>query len=163
MFILPQFLKMTFEEGRQVTVFASTDKILGLSQHHCGENISLDQGPAGSINLTLPGRFSDTNIGNDRSSQADETPPASVCTWIIDIPRGWTVLLTLLRLERDSAVWVRCVWNEEDHILVSKGTLVLSHCDENKATLSWRADGGSSNSIQLSYYGRKPWHSYPIY
>lgn len=53
-------------------------------------------------------------------------------------------------------MWVRCVWNEENHILVSKETVVLSHCDANKATLSWRADGGSSNPIQLSYYGRKP-------
>lgn len=63
--------------------------------------------------------------------------------------------LTLLRLERGSLVWVRCVWNK-DQVLVNGGTVVLSRCDKNKATLSWRAAGQSSNSIQLSYHGRKP-------
>lgn len=163
-FILPQsFLKMTFEKGKAALlfhhylffIFALADKILALSQHHCGENVSLDRGPAGSINLTSPGRFNDTTAVNNASSQTDEPLPDAVCSWIIDIPPGRTVRLTLLQLERGSAVWVRCVWSKEDHILVSRGTVVLSHCDQNKATLSWREDGGSSNSIQLSYHGRK--------
>lgn len=154
---------MTFKKGKaaplihHLLVFSPlADKLWALSQHGCGGNISLDQGPAGTINLTLPGRFNDTSIVNNASSQADETLPDSLCSWIIDIPLGRTVRFTLLRLDRGSAVRVRCVWDEEDHVLVSRGTAELSHCHHNKAALSWRDDGGSSNSIQLSYYGRKP-------
>eukprot|EP00066_Takifugu_rubripes_P021848 XP_011611114.1 PREDICTED: uncharacterized protein LOC105417679 [Takifugu rubripes] len=138
----------------------TTDKILSLSQHRCGGNISLDQGPAGTINLTLPGRLNDANVTNNTGSQTDEPVPVSVCTWIIDVPLGWTVHLALSESERGSTVWVRCVWNQKDHILETKGKVALSHCDGNKGTLLWGAAGQSPNSIRLSYYVQEDeWNS----
>lgn len=107
------------------------------------------------MNLTLPG------LTLTDPENAEETPPVSVCTWLIGIPLGRKVLLTPLWLESGSNVSVRCVWNEEHRFLESGGTVVLSHCDENKATLSWRGAGQSSHSIQLSY-GMKPLLGYPV-
>lgn len=135
-------------------VLALADQTSALSQHRCAEKASLDQGPAGSIHLTLPGRFNGAKVVDD--DQTRGSLPVWACSWNMVVPPGRTVLLTLLRLEPGSAVWVRCVWNQEDHILESQGTVALSQCDQNKATLSWRADGGSADSIQLSYRGRKP-------
>lgn len=136
--------------------FLSADKTLALSRHHCGGNVSLDQEPAGHINLTLPGLFTDTNRLNSTNHQSNETLPVSVCTWMIGIPLGRTVLLKLVWLESGSRISVRCFWNEEDHILEMEGTALLSRCNRNKATLSWTGAGHSSNSIQLSYYGMNP-------
>nr|XP_046227253.1 mucin-5AC [Scatophagus argus] len=130
----------------------TTDKTLALSHHHCGGNVSLDQKPAGHINLTLPVLSTDTNRLNVSSHRPDETKPVSVCTWMIDIPLRRLVLLKLVLLESGSNVSVRCVWNEEDRVLESGGTALLSGCDGNKATLSWTGAGRSSNAVQLSYY-----------
>ncbi|XP_071361097.1 uncharacterized protein [Trachinotus anak] len=121
----------------------TTDKTLALSHHHCGGNVSLDQEPVGHVSFTLPGLFTDTN-------KSDETP--SFCTWTIDIPLGRTVLLKVVWLESGSNISVRCVWKKEDQVLESEGTVLLSGCDGNKATLTWTGAGHSSNAIQLSYY-----------
>ncbi|XP_035516726.1 interphotoreceptor matrix proteoglycan 2 [Morone saxatilis] len=130
----------------------TTDKTLALSHHHCGGDVSLDQEPAGHINLTLPGLFTDTNRLNPMNLQSDETQPVSVCSWVIGIPLGRTVLLKVVWLESGSSISVRCVWNKQDQVLESGGTALLSGCDRNKATLSWTGAGHHSNGIQLSYY-----------
>ncbi|XP_038569139.1 uncharacterized protein LOC119898897 [Micropterus salmoides] len=130
----------------------TTDKTLALSHHHCGGKISFDQEPAGHINLTLPGLFTDPNRLNPTNHPSDKTLPASVCTWMLDIPLGRTVLLKLIWLESGSNISVRCVWNEEKQLLASGGTALLSDCDTNKATISWTGAGYSSNVIQVSYY-----------
>ncbi|XP_044047690.1 flocculation protein FLO11 [Siniperca chuatsi] len=130
----------------------TTDKTLALSHHHCGGNVSLDQEPAGRINLTLPGLFTDGNRLNPMNHQSDETLPVSICTWMIGIPLGQTVLLKVLWLESGSNISVRCVWNEEDRVLESGGTALLSGCDRNKAILTWTGAGHSSNEIQVAYY-----------
>lgn len=139
-----------------ICFFVSTDKTLALSHHHCGGNVSLDQeDPAGHINLTLPGLFTDANRLNPMSHQSDKN--LSRCTWMIDVPLGRTVLLKVVRLESGSSVSVLCVWKEEDHnqVLESGGTALLSGCDRNKATLTWSGPGHSSDEVQLSYYGEK--------
>ncbi|XP_018555288.1 mucin-5AC isoform X1 [Lates calcarifer] len=131
----------------------TTDKTLALSHHHCGGNVSLDQeDPAGHINLTLPGLFTDANRLNPMSHQSDKN--LSRCTWMIDVPLGRTVLLKVVWLESGSSVSVLCVWKEEDHnqVLESGGTALLSGCDRNKATLTWSGPGHSSDEVQLSYY-----------
>ncbi|XP_056229032.1 mucin-2 isoform X2 [Seriola aureovittata] len=128
----------------------TTDKTLALSHQRCGGNVSLDQEPDGHISLTLPGLFTDTNRPDSMNHESEETP--SLCTWMIDIPVGRTVLLKAVRLESGSNISVRCVWNEEDHVLENEGTALLSGCDGNKATLAWSGAGHSSNAIQLSYY-----------
>lgn len=162
LFFTSEFLKMTVANRKTGLlfsppfVFPCTDEILALSQHHCGGAISLDQGRVGTINLTLPGRFNDTSAVNNGSSQTDQPLPVSVCTWVIDIPLGCTVHLTLSRSDRGSTVWVRCAGNRENHVLVSGGTVALSHCDGNKGALLWGAAGQTSNSIRLSYYGMNP-------
>lgn len=130
-------------------VFPFPDKALALSQHPCGANISLDQGPAGSIHLTPPGRFNATN------ATSHGAPPPPACTWVLQVPPGRTVLLAPSGLERGWALAVGCVRDQDDHVLGSEGTVVLSRCDNDTATLSWRADGGSARSAGLRYYGRK--------
>ncbi|TDH15734.1 hypothetical protein EPR50_G00012980 [Perca flavescens] len=131
----------------------TTDKTLALSPNHCGGNVSLDQKPAGLINLTLPGLFTDTNNRpNPLNHQSDKTISVSTCTWTIGIPLGQTVLLKSVWLESGLSVSVRCVLNEEDQVLESGGTALLSGCDGNKATFSWTGPGRSSNEIQLFYY-----------
>ncbi|XP_059189844.1 uncharacterized protein si:ch211-14k19.8 isoform X2 [Centropristis striata] len=115
----------------------TTDKTLALLLGHCGGNVSLDQEPAGHINLTLPGLLTETN----------DTLP--VCTWTIGVPLGRTVLL---KLESGSIVSVSCVLNKEDQVLDIRGAALLSGCDRNKATLIWTGAGLFSNEIQLSYY-----------
>nr|XP_020478444.1 uncharacterized protein LOC109973302 [Monopterus albus] len=124
----------------------TTDKTLALLQHHCGGNVSLDQEPAGHINLTLPGHFTDNRF-NPMNPQSDKT--LFLCTWILDIPLGRTVLLKLLRLSVGSRISVRCVWNGEDQVLESLGVARLSGCD--KATITWTGLGHSSNTVQLYY------------
>lgn len=129
--------------------FLSTDKTLASSRHRCGGNVSLDQEPAGHINLTLPRLFTDGLNG---------TPPVWVCTWAIGLPAGRTVLLKLVRLESGSSASVRCFGNEAGRVLESEGTALLSGCDGNKAALSWTGAGRSSDPIQLVYYGMKLHH-----
>lgn len=143
------FFMMAHRGKSVISCFLSADKILALS--HCGGHVSLEE-PAGHMNLTLPGLYTDP-------ANADETPLVSVCTWLIGIPLGRKVLLTPLWLDSGSNVTVRCVWNEEHRFLESGGAVVLSHCDKNKATLSWRGARQSSNLIQLSY-GMKPFLSF---
>lgn len=130
----------------------TTDKTLALSHLYCGGNVSLEQEPAGHINLTLPRNFNVTNRLNPMNHQSGKT--LSLCTWIIDFPLGRTVLLKLEQLVGDSSVSVRCVWNGEDHVKVLEdgGTALLSGCGTNKTTLRWAGAGHSSNTIQLSYY-----------
>ncbi|XP_031719032.1 mucin-5AC isoform X1 [Anarrhichthys ocellatus] len=129
----------------------TTDKTLALLHHHCGGDVSLDKQPAGHINLTLPGLFTDTS-NTPMNHQSDRTPTVSVCTWTIGVPLGPTVLLKLVWLDSGSSVVVRCVLNEADQVLESGGTALLSHCDGNKATFTWTGAGRSSNEMQLSYY-----------
>ncbi|XP_073329195.1 uncharacterized protein [Pagrus major] len=126
----------------------TTDKTLALSHHHCGGNVSLDREPAGHINLTSPGLLTDTNRLEPVNDHSDETLHVSVCAWMIDIPLGRTVLL---KLESGSNISVRCFWNEEDRVLETGGTFLLSGCDGNKASLIWTG-AGHSNAVQLSYY-----------
>lgn len=130
--------------------------------HRCGGNVSLDQEPAGHINLTLPGHVNDTDRLNSTDQQSNDTRPGPICTWVIVLPPGRTVRLKSDWLGSDSNVSVRCLWNDEDGIRVSEGTALLSRCDNNKATLSWRGAGRTSNSIQLFYYGMKPLRLYPV-
>ncbi|XP_076583614.1 uncharacterized protein LOC143318952 [Chaetodon auriga] len=129
----------------------TTDKTLSLSQHLCGGNVSLDREPAGHINLTLPGHFTDASRLDPMSHQSDETLPVSVCTWMIGLPLDRTVLLKLVWSASGSIVSVRCLWNEEDQVLEIGATALLSGCDRNKATLSWTGAGRSSSAVQLSY------------
>ncbi|XP_075947671.1 uncharacterized protein LOC142949740 [Anarhichas minor] len=129
----------------------TTDKTLALLHHHCGGDVSLDKQPAGHINLTLPGLFTDTS-NTPMNHQSDRTPTVPVCTWTIGVPLGPTVLLKLVWLDSGSRVVVRCVLNEADQVLESGGTALLSHCDGNKATFTWTGAGRSSNEMQLSYY-----------
>lgn len=127
----------------------TTDKTLALSHQRCGGNVSLDQKPAGHVSLTAPGLFADTSTLEPTSHRPDETLPVSVCTWTIGVPAGRMVLL---KLERGSSVSVGCLWKEDDQVLESGGTVLLSGCDGNKASLSWSGAGHSSNEIELSYY-----------
>lgn len=135
--------------------FHFSDKTLALSNHHCGGNISLDQKPAGHINLTLPGLYTDTN-NNHTDNQTDKNLP--LCTWLIDVPVGTAVNLTLVQLEGGSSISVSCLWTEKDHdqVLKIRGTALLSGCDRDKATLSWTGSGHFS--VQLSYYGERPFY-----
>ncbi|XP_041640004.1 interphotoreceptor matrix proteoglycan 2 [Cheilinus undulatus] len=137
-----------------LVVIITTDKTLALSQHLCGEDVSLDQEPSGHINLTLPGLFTDsTDRPQTVTHHSHEATPASVCTWTLNIPLGRTVLLKLVWLGNSSSISIRCVWNEKDLILESGGgTALLSGCDGNKATLYWTGEGWPSNAIELSYY-----------
>lgn len=130
----------------------TTDKTLALPHHQCGGNVTLDQEPAGNINLTLPGLFTETNSLDPMNHQTDQTLPVSICTWLFDIPLGRMVHLKLLWLESGSSISVRCVWNEEDQVLESGGTALLSGCDRNKAILTWTGTRHYSNAIKLSYY-----------
>ncbi|XP_070684276.1 uncharacterized protein [Pempheris klunzingeri] len=129
----------------------TTDKTLALLHQRCGGNVSLDQQPAGHINLTTPGLFTDTDRLNPMNRQSDETISVRVCSWMIGVPPGRTVFFSLAWLESGSSVSVRCVWNEEDQVLESGVVALLSGCDGNKATLTWKGAGHSSNAIQLSY------------
>ncbi|KAA8595249.1 hypothetical protein FQN60_012384, partial [Etheostoma spectabile] len=61
-------------------------------------------------------------------------------------------IITTVWLESGWRVSVRCVLNEEDQVLDSGGTALLSGCDGNKATFNWTGPGRSSNEIQLFYY-----------
>lgn len=120
---------------------------------HCGGHVSLDQEPAGHISLTLPGLFNGSHSLDSTNRKSDETP--SVCTWMVDVPLGRTVLLKSVRLESGSNITVQCVWSEENQVLESEGTTLLSGCDGDKATLTWTGAGRSSDTVQLSYYGEK--------
>ncbi|XP_035000695.1 mucin-5AC isoform X2 [Hippoglossus stenolepis] len=125
----------------------TTDKTLALSPQRCGGEASLDQGPVGRLSLTVPGIISDSHGLNSLNQ-------LSLCTWMIRIPPGRTLLLKVAGLEGDSSVSVRCVWNKKAHdqVLESTGTARLSGCDGNKAALTWTGAGTSSDVIQLSYY-----------
>ncbi|XP_069545773.1 serine-rich adhesin for platelets isoform X2 [Brachyistius frenatus] len=129
----------------------TTDKTLALLHSNCGGNVSLDQEPAGHINLTSPGFFTDTSRLNSLNQPSAKTLQFPVCTWMIDIPPGRTVLLKLVWLESGSRVSVRCVLNEEDEVLESGRMALLSGCDRNKSTLTWTGAGRSSNAVQLAY------------
>ncbi|KAK5899263.1 hypothetical protein CesoFtcFv8_008759 [Champsocephalus esox] len=120
----------------------TTDKTLASLHPHCGGNVRVDKEPAGHINLTLPGLITDTN----------QSEPPSNCTWTIDVPLGVTVLLKLVWLESGSSISVQCVLNEEDKVLKSGETALLSLCDGNKASFTWTGAGHSSNAFQLFYY-----------
>lgn len=136
--------------------FLSPDKTLALLDHHCGGNISLDQKPAGHINLTLPGLYTDTDRLNHTNNQSDKN--LSLCTWLIDISVGRTVRLKLVQLKGGSSISVHCGRTEEDHdqVLENGQTALLTGCDRNKATLTWTGTG--HYSIQLAYYGEKPFY-----
>ncbi|XP_068444891.1 mucin-5AC isoform X2 [Clinocottus analis] len=134
----------------------TTDKTLASlhhHHHHCGGDVSLDNQPAGHVNLPLPGLFTDTNnTPNPMNHRPDTTPTVSVCTWTISVPPGRAVLLKFVRSDVGSSVKVWCVLNEGNRVLESGGEAVLSHCDGDKASFTWTGAGRSSNEIQLSYY-----------
>ncbi|KAM7010122.1 uncharacterized protein LKV04_001958 [Tautogolabrus adspersus] len=133
-------------------VLITTVKTFALSQHLCGEDVNFDQKPAGQINLTLPGLYTD-NRSNILTHHSNKSTPVSDCTWTLNIPLGRTVVLKLVGLESNSSIIIRCVWNKEDLVLESgEGTALLSGCDKNKATLSWTGATQSSNAIELAYY-----------
>lgn len=135
------------------------------SRHRCGGNVSLDQELAGHISLTSSGPFSNTSATvtvKSTTEQPDETPPVSVCTWMISIPPGRTVLFKLLRLESGSSASVRCLGNVKDRVLEIDGSTLLSNCSRHKASISWTGEGHSSNPIELSYYGKKVSLDYPV-
>lgn len=134
-----------------------SDKTLALSHHHCGGNVSLGREPAGHIDLTSPGLLTDADRLEPVDDHSDETLRVSVCTWVIDIPLGRTVLL---KFESGSNISVRCFWSEEDQVLETGGTFLLSGCDGNRASLIWTGAGHTSNAVQLSYYGEKL--NYPL-
>ena len=131
--------------------------------HRCGGNVSLHQEPAGHIHLTLPGLVNGTGRLNSSDRLSNDTRAGHVCTWVIALPPGRTVRLKSDWLGSDANVSVRCLWIEEDGVRVSEGTALLSRCDDNKAVLSWRGAGSTSNSIQLFYDGMKPLRLYPVY
>ncbi|XP_065812068.1 mucin-3B [Labrus bergylta] len=135
-------------------VLTTTVKTLALSQHLCGEDVHFDRKPAGQINLTLPGHFTNYTDGSDiLTHHSSENTPVSNCTWTLNIPLGRTVLLKLVWLESNSSITIRCVWNKEDLVLEGgEGTALLSGCGKNKATLSWKGATQSSNAIELAYY-----------
>ncbi|XP_029362496.1 flocculation protein FLO11 [Echeneis naucrates] len=128
----------------------TTDKTLALWQHRCGGNVSLDQEPAGLINLTSPGVFTDTDGLNSTSHELDEAP--SLCTWQINIPPGRRVLLRVLRLDSGSNISVHCVLDKDDQILGNEGTVLLSGCAGSTASLTWSGAGRPSEPMQLSYH-----------
>uniref|UniRef100_UPI003AAF53B9 uncharacterized protein n=1 Tax=Centroberyx gerrardi TaxID=166262 RepID=UPI003AAF53B9 len=130
----------------------TTGKVLALLHHQCGGTVHLDQEPSGHISLTLPGRLTDTDRLSPINYQPDKSPLVTVCTWTIDIPLGQTVRLELAWLESGSSISVRCVWDQEEQVLETRGAALLSGCDRNKAALTWRGAGHSSNTIQLSYH-----------
>lgn len=148
-------------------IFISTDTALALSRHPCGGNVSLDQHLAGPISLIVSEPFSSSNTTvvtlnstSDQSNQSNETLPLSVCTWMISIPPGRTVLFKLLWLESGSSASVLCLGN--GHVLEIDGSALLSDCGGHKASLSWTGVGHSSNPIELSYYGKKVSLDYPV-
>lgn len=148
------------------SILISTDTALVSSHHPCGGNVSLDQNLAGHISLTVFGPFSNRNTTvvtlNSTTDQSNESRLASVCTWMISIPPGRTVLLKLLWLERGSSATLHCLGKDEDRVLEIDGSALLSNCSGHKASLSWTGEGHSSNPIELSYYGRKVSLDYPV-
>ncbi|XP_071379447.1 uncharacterized protein [Centroberyx affinis] len=130
----------------------TTGKVLALLHHQCGGTVHLDQEPSGHISLTLPGQLTDTDRLSPINHQPDKSPLVTVCTWTIDIPLGQTVRLELAWLESGSSISVRCVWDQEEQVLETRGAALFSGCDRNKAALTWRGAGHSSNTIQLSYH-----------
>lgn len=136
-----------------------SDKTLASWHHYCGGNLSLDQKPAGHINLTLPGLYPDTERLNHTQQQSEQN--RSLCTWLIDVPLGGSVLLKAVKLEGGQRISVRCVWSQQDLVLESGGSALLSGCDRSKASLAWTGRRNSSNEIQLSYYGENPFPQLP--
>lgn len=137
-------------------VIISTDKTLALLLHQaCFGDVNLDHEPAGEINLTLPGPFTDPTDGpNSVTHHSFETTPVSLCTWTLSLPLNRTVLLKVVWLESNSSLSIQCVSNEKEDLALesSGGTALLSGCDNNKATLSLTAPRLLSHAIQLAYY-----------
>lgn len=141
-----------------------TDKTLALLHHVCFGDVNLDHEPAGQINLTLPGLFTDSTDRPDTvTHRSHETTSVTLCTWTLSLPLNRMVLLRILRLENNSSISIHCVSHEEDLAVESSGgTALLSGCDNNKATLSLTAPRLSSNAVQLAYYGEKQLPDYPV-
>ncbi|KAM9769695.1 uncharacterized protein ACNS7B_005049 isoform 1-T1 [Menidia menidia] len=130
----------------------SADKTSALSDHHCGGNVSLDQDLSGHINLTIPGHFATTSRPDPMIQLSGKALNISLCTWVLDIPLGRTVLLYVVELESGSNISVQCDLAKGPQALQSKGTALLSGCDRNKAALSWTGTGRFPNEVQLAYY-----------
>ncbi|XP_034043704.1 uncharacterized protein si:ch211-14k19.8 isoform X2 [Thalassophryne amazonica] len=122
------------------------DVASALLHHQCGGTLHLDQTPSGHLHLNLPGVLGDTNTLNPINLQTDPSLP--VCTWMINIPLGLTVLLKLIWLESGSNFTVCCVGDQEELILETGGTILL----RNNASLNWTGTNHSLNPIQLSYH-----------
>lgn len=125
----------------------------------CGGNVSLDQQP-GHITLPLPGRFNDTRTLSPITPQSNRA--VQTCTWVLDLPLGRMVLLKLDWSDVGPEVSVRCAGSEEGRVLRSGDMTLLSGCDGNKAPLSWRGTGPSSDSLQLVYFGEQTFLSSTI-
>uniref|UniRef100_A0A672IFF8 Serine-rich adhesin for platelets-like n=2 Tax=Salarias fasciatus TaxID=181472 RepID=A0A672IFF8_SALFA len=83
--------------------------------------------------------------------ESDRALQLSVCTWMIEIPAGKTVLLKPEWSGSGSSVWVRCILKEKNQALESGRTAVLFGCHRNQAALTWTGEGHSSNVVQLAY------------
>lgn len=134
------------------SVHLYSDQIQAWSYQQCGGNVSLDQ-QSGDLKLPLPGRFNDTRTLNPVTQHTNRT--VQTCTWVLHFPAGRMVLLKLDWSEGGPGVLVRCARSEEDWVLWSGDMTLLSGCDGNKATLSWRGTGHSSDSLQLAYFGEQ--------
>ncbi|XP_030005368.1 uncharacterized protein LOC115429786 [Sphaeramia orbicularis] len=130
----------------------TTDKTLALFHHQFGGNVNQDQEPAAHISLSLQGLFTHTNRPEPMKYQTDNTLPVGVYTKTVDVPEGRTVLLQLVRRESGSSISVNCVWDKKDQVLEVGEVVLLSDCNQNKATLTWTGEGHSTNAIQLSYH-----------
>lgn len=128
------------------------DKTLAVLNHSCGGHVRLDQAPVGRVILTLPGLFTDTSTLDPVSESA-----LSFCTWVIEIPPGRMILLTV---EISAHLSLRCAWNEGERSLQNGEAVLLSGCDGDKAIL--RASGFSQIIVSLVHYGEETFLSYPV-
>ncbi|XP_047189912.1 mucin-5AC isoform X2 [Scophthalmus maximus] len=130
-------------------LISTADATSASSPRRCGGDVSLGREPAGRVSLTLPGPVA----GPGRPHSADRPSDGSLplCTWMMEVPPGRTLLL---KVERGSSLSVRCARREgdPDRALESGRTALLSGCDGNKAALTWTGAGRSSNALRLSYY-----------
>ncbi|AWP05305.1 putative flocculation protein FLO11-like [Scophthalmus maximus] len=119
------------------------------SPRRCGGDVSLGREPAGRVSLTLPGPVAGPGQPHSADRPSDGSLP--LCTWMMEVPPGRTLLL---KVERGSSLSVRCARREgdPDRALESGRTALLSGCDGNKAALTWTGAGRSSNALRLSYY-----------
>ncbi|XP_020773083.2 uncharacterized protein si:ch211-14k19.8 isoform X2 [Boleophthalmus pectinirostris] len=116
-----------------------TDTPLVLLSHICNGYMDLSQEPMGHLSFS-------PEQGTDQTRS-----PLMICTRILEIPEHLSVLLKLVWLETGSNMSLVCVWDKERTLAVGD-TVLLSGCDQNKATLTWTGAGHSTHAFQLFYY-----------